>query len=176
LVHVFVNDTRLGQGAVSLRYSSLGKGKRIGDIDTQMADGILNVWVPKQNFDSIQIASDLVYEWSLGWSHLVRPIFARIKTDNSHPFINQTGVLACAQMAHVVDAAWRDVVFVSPAAPFEPSQQCPARFGHQLELLWPANFLSNDRLTVLDDAGGDDVANLDLDDTKRQQLAVNYQV
>jgi hypothetical protein len=64
----------------------------------------------------------------------------RIKTYDNHPFIDQTRILARAQMANIVHAAREDEVIDRSTASFEPSQQCLARFCYQRELYVPASF------------------------------------
>lgn len=79
-----------------------------------------------------------------------RTVLAHVEANGTDPLFNQAGVLAGAQVAHIVDAAREDEIVERAAATVEPGQQCFACFGHQLKLNGSVGFLLDDRRPVPD--------------------------
>jgi hypothetical protein len=94
----------------------------------------------------------------------MRAVLMHIETNRSDPFVNQTCILARAEMAHIVDAAWEDEVFQRASATVEPGQQRLASLCHQFELHGSFGLLLHDRRPISDHTTRGDIANLHLDD------------
>ena len=64
--------------------------------------------------------------------------------DRGHPLINQPGILPRADVAGVIDAAWKHKIIQRAFTTFEPCQEARARALKELELNGPAGFLLDD--------------------------------
>jgi hypothetical protein len=99
-----------------------------------------------------------------------------IKTDCPNPLVNQSGILARAEMAHVIDTAWEDEIVMRASSAVEPLQKSLARLGHDFELDGTLGFLLHDCRPISDHAASCYVTNLDFHDVTTAQLAVDRQI
>jgi hypothetical protein len=106
----------------------------------------------------------------------MRTVFVHIKTDCPDPLINQPCILARAEMAHIIDTAWKDEIVVRTSPAVKPSQKSLARFGHDLELDGTLSFLLHDRRPISDRPTSNNVTDLQFHDVTTAQLAVDRQI
>jgi len=106
----------------------------------------------------------------------MRAVLGASQSNSIDPLVNQPGVLACAQVARMIDAAWKSIVVHCAAATFEPAEKARPDISRQFEL----NGFS--RLLLKNDRSGPDigsryeVADLDLHQVATAQLTVDRQV
>ncbi len=67
--------------------------KRIVDLDAEVANGTLDLGMPKQELNRAQIASPLVDQCRLGPPKGMRPKQRRVETDANNPFRQQPRLL-----------------------------------------------------------------------------------
>ena len=157
-------------------FRALGEGDCVVDIDAQVANGILDVGMTQQDLHGAKVAGCLVDERRLCSTHRVRAVFRHIETNCTDPLVDQLGILAGAEVTHIVHPAREDEIVQRATTAVEPGQQCFARFGHQLELNGSMGLLLDYRRPVSNGTAGDDVPNLHFDDVASAQLAIDGQV
>jgi uncharacterized protein (DUF1778 family) len=157
-------------------FRPLGKCNRVVNVHAKVAHSVFDVRMTKQDLDGAQVAGRLVDQRRLRPSHRVRAVLSNVQSDRADPLVNQSGILAGAQVAHVVHAAREDEIVERAAAAGEPGEQCLACLGHQLELHRSVGLLLNDSCARSQRSSCDDVADLHLDDVATAQLAVDREV
>jgi hypothetical protein len=130
----------------------------------------------EQYLDGPQVARRLVNERSLRSTHRVRALFTYVEADGTDPFVNQPSVLAGAEMAHIIDAAWEDEIVMRASPAVKPSEQGLAYLRHQFELNRSFGFLLHDGRSSSDCAASDDVTDLHFDYVTAAQFAVDRQI
>lgn len=106
----------------------------------------------------------------------MRPVLAPHKADPRHPFIDESSILAGAEVPPGIDPAWEDVVVDRAAPPIKPSQQARPSVWKKLELNRASCFLLHHDCPRSYLAAAHKVANLDLHQVTAPQLAVDRQV
>lgn len=109
-------------GAKGLDFCVFGKGKRVLDIDPEIADRILNLAMTEKDLDSSQIAGRPIDDRCLRAPKRVGAIVTAHKADTCHPFVDKPSILPSAQVCIVIDPAWENKVVHRAAPPFEPCQ------------------------------------------------------
>ena len=74
----------------------------------------------------------------------MRSILGATQSDCSHPFIEQTRILAGAHVVRVVDTAWEDEVARRATTSLQPGNQACPDIGGQFELYRSTSFLLHD--------------------------------
>lgn len=84
------------------------------------------------------------------------------KSDGIDPLVDKPGILACAEVAGMIDAAWESKVVGCAAATLELGEQARPDVGGHLKLYWLSGLLLDDDSSSPDVSSGNDVADLDL--------------
>jgi hypothetical protein len=98
------------------------------------------------------------------------------KSDPSHPFVDEPGILPDADMIGMINPARESVIFESASSTFEPGEQTATGGLEEFELNGAAGFLLNYASSRANPAAADQVADLDLDDVAPAQLAVDREI
>ena len=130
----------------------------------------------EQNLHGAKVAGCPVDQRSLRSTHRMRAVFRVVRAYCTDPFVDQSGVLAGAEVTHITDPAREDEIVQRATTAVEPCQQCFARFGHQFELNGSMGLLLDHRRSISNGTAGDDVADLHLDYIAAAQLAIDRQV
>jgi hypothetical protein len=130
----------------------------------------------EQDLDSTKVACCPVDDRCFRSAEGVRAILTSHQTDPCHPFIDEPGILAGAEMLIMIVPAGEDVVVHRAAPPLEPSQQAGASVWQQLELNWSARFLLHDNRPRSDLPAANKVADLQLHQVAASKFAVDRQV
>ncbi|ARS29391.1 hypothetical protein KC8_19150 [Sphingomonas sp. KC8] len=91
-------------------FGTLRKAQGVIYIDAEIFDDVLDLAVTEQDLNGSQIAGDFVDHRGLGPAQRMRSIFCAVQTGSNDPFVDQTCILARAEMAGVVDPAWEQVI------------------------------------------------------------------
>lgn len=162
-----------------LRASDLGslcEDQRIFDIDAQIPYRVLDLRMAQQDLDRSQVAGGLVDHRCLRATKRMRAVLGTPKSDGIDPLVDKPGILACAEMANMIDAAWKCIIVDCAAATFEPGEQAGPDVSGQLKLHRLSRLLLDDYGSGPDVGARNDVANLDLHQVTAAQLAVDRQV
>ena len=111
---------RRRRGAIGSDFGVLGKGKRVFDVDAEIAHCVLDLAMTEKDLDGTKVAGRPVYDRCLRSAKRVRAILASHKTDAGHPFIDKPCILAGAEMPIMIDPAGKDIVVHRAAPPFKP--------------------------------------------------------
>ena len=110
------------------------QGKCILDIHTEIPNGVLDLAVAKQELNGSKVAGGFVYNRGFGSPERMRAILLTPQTNSRHPFVDEPGILTCAEVIGMVNPAWEHVVSMGAATTIEPSQQASSRIRKHLEL------------------------------------------
>ena len=64
----------------------------------------------------------------------MRAVLGASQANSIDPLVNQPGILARAQVARLIDAAWKSIVMNCAAATFEPVEKARPDISRQFEL------------------------------------------
>lgn len=103
-------------------------------------------------------------------------IFTSHQAYPRHPFIDEPGILAGAEVAVVIYPAWRDIILHRAAAAFKPCQHAGPGIREQFELNRPTGFLLHHDCARPNLSAADNVADFHLHEVATSQLAVNRKV
>ena len=113
-----------------LDFHALSKGKRILDVDAEIANSALNLGMAEQNLHGTEVAGLLVDDRRLGPTQRVGPVIFWSQPDSGHPLVDQAGILPRTDMPGVIDPARKGEVVKRAASAVEPSQHA---FAARLE-------------------------------------------
>jgi hypothetical protein len=128
-----------------------------------MTDRAFDFGMTEQNLNSSQIAGCLIDYRRLRSPQRMSSVFLRLKANAGDPLPDETGILPCDYMAHIVVSRWKNEVIEGAASPLEPSEQRLTGGLYELELHWPLGLLLYDHGTISDTAASGDVADAYLD-------------
>jgi hypothetical protein len=77
---------------------ALGESERVFDIDAEIADCAFDLSVTQQDLNCPEVAGNLVNDGRLRPPQRMRSIIFSTETDPSHPFVDQPGILASADV------------------------------------------------------------------------------
>ena len=100
-------------------FRALWQEESVFDIDTEIADRVLDLGVPQQNLDRPDVACGPIDHCGFCPPKRMRSVFRLPKTNRSHPFINQAGILARAHVSGMINPAWEKVIARRTAPSFQ---------------------------------------------------------
>ena len=151
----------------------LREGQGVLDVDTEIPNGVLDLGMAEKDLHGAQVAGCLVDDRCLGPPQRMRTIFLAAKADPYDPLIDETRILAGAEMIGMVDTAWEHVIAQRSAAALEPRQKTGPRVRQQLELDRSSGLPLDDGRSSSDLPAYDDVPDFEADDIATAQLAVD---
>ena len=157
-------------------FGPLGQRQRVIDIDTEIADCIFDVGMAEQYLHGSKVSSRLVDERSLGAPQRMGTIFMVVEADCRHPLMEQSSVLARAQVAEIIYATGKDEIARRATAPGEPGRQAISCFGHDFELNRPAGLLLDHCGAISKRSATDQIANPHFDKVTATKLAVDREI
>ena len=93
-----------------LNLSALCKSKGIFDIHAEIANGIFNLAVARQDLHGPQVSCRLVYDEGFGSPGRVGAIFLPHQANSCHPFGDKPSILTGAEVISMVNAARENVI------------------------------------------------------------------
>lgn len=165
-----------GRPLYGLNFDTLCQEQSVFDIDTKIADRILDLGMTQQNLDCPNVAGGPIDHRGFCPPKRVRSVFGLPKTNCSHPFINQAGILARAHVSGVVDSAGKEIFDRGAAPSLQPCQQCRSHIGGEFELHWSIGFLLDDDRAIADVGTGNHIANPDLHQIAAAQLTIDGEI
>jgi hypothetical protein len=169
-------DASIEEFAQSLNFCALREGKRVFNIDAEIADGAFNLRVAKQNLDRTQVTRLLVDDGGFRSPKRVRSIVFRAQCDPSHPLIDKSGRLSTTDMIGVVDPAWKHKVIKDATSAFEPSLHAHATGLKGSKLNGPPGLLLDHDRARPHPPAADEVANFDLNAFAPTQLTIDSEI
>lgn len=125
-------------------FCAFSKGKRIFDIHSEIANGVLDLAMAQQKLNGPKVACGLVYDRRFGSPERMGSIFLTPQAYSRHPLIDEASILAGAEVIAVVDPARKNIVSQGATTTFEPGQQARSGIREHLELNGAPCFLLDD--------------------------------
>ena len=101
---------REAYGQLPEDFRALCQEESVFDIDTEIADRVLDLGVPQQNLDRPDVACGPIDHCGFCPPKRMRSVFRLPKTNRSHPFIDKARILPRAHVSGMIDSAWEEVV------------------------------------------------------------------
>ena len=125
---------RRRRGAIGSNFGVLGKGKRVFHVNPEITHCALNLAMTEKDLDGTKVAGRPIDDRCLRSAKRVRAILASHHADPCHPFIDEPGILAAAEMPIMINSAGKDIVVYRAAPPLKPSQQAGTGVREEFEL------------------------------------------
>ena len=142
-------------------FSSFCQHQGIFHVDPEITDRILDLCVTEQDLNSSDVARGTVDHRGFRPTQRVGAVLRFSQTDGGHPLVNQAGILTCAHMVMVIDAAREQILMPRSSPALEPGGQGRSDIRRDLELDGAVGLLLDDNRTVTNVSADYHVADLD---------------